>query len=208
MSEQRIKRFVFWVGGVVLPAASEAALAILAPERAGDIDLRLRLLDLEKELCFGALDAEAFCRGAVEASGASLAPGDLLDALAARVEPLPGMPKLIGELAATVEMALASDYPRRWLEPALEQGRLARWFADERAFVIAERGVPADSGVLFEALVGSGVITPGSSLWIDHNPARTAVALRRGIDAGIFVDAGRLYRDLGLWGLVPFGSRL
>jgi hypothetical protein len=202
----RINRLVFWVGGVVLPAISQVCLEVLAPDRE-QVGLRLELLDLEKALWTGAISTEDFCLGAIGLTGATLVVDDLLAEIPKRADPLPGMPGVIGDLAADYELALVSDYPRRWLLPAMQRGGLSRWFADETVFCVSEHAVSGEYPELFETLVTSKVIIPGSSLWVDHNPSRTSVAIRQGIDASVFVDADRLYRDLGLWGLVPLEQR-
>jgi len=43
----------------------------------------------------------------------------------------------------------------------------------------------------------------GNSVLVDWNPLRTKAALNAGLDAAIFEDTNRFYRDLGLWGIVP-----
>jgi hypothetical protein len=54
-----------------------------------------------------------------------------------------------------------------------------------------------------DALIAAGVVLPGHTLWIDAHSPRTSEALRKGVDADIFVDARRLRRDLALWRLMP-----
>ena len=56
---------------------------------------------------------------------------------------------------------------------------------------------------LLDTLIAHRVISPGHTLWVDHHSPRTSEALRKGVDAAIFVDARRLRRDLALWLLMP-----
>ena len=114
------------------------------------------------------------------------------------------MPLLVAELAAQRRLTMVSDYPRRWLLPVVERSRLSQWFPDEAVFYCAEHQVSGEYTELFATLVNMNIIVPGSSLWVDHHPKRSHVAVRQGIDVAIFVDARRLRRDLGLWGLMTF----
>ena len=200
----RIKRFVFWVGGVIFPAISQVSLEILAPG-GKDSGIQLELRELERALWIGLISTEEFCRRAIDVAGAAIAASDLFAEIPGRVEPLPGMPELVRELARNYEVFLVSDYPRQWLQPALQRIGFIQQSAS--IFFVSKLGTSDEYADLVEMLVESSVIVPGSSLWVDQNPARTAVAIRRGIDASIFVDARRLYRDLGLWGLVTQGNR-
>ena len=61
------------------------------------------------------------------------------------------------------------------------------------------------AGVL-DALIASGLVMPGHTLWVDYHWPRTSEALRKGVDTAIFVDARRLRRDLALWRLMPFAA--
>jgi hypothetical protein len=110
------------------------------------------------------------------------------------------MPEMIRELAGTSEISLASDYPREWLIPSLSRSGLTP-YCHEHAIVYTA-GLGGYTG-LFERLVAAGAIIPGHTMWVDFHSRRTSEALSKGIDAAIFVDARRLRRDLGLWGLVP-----
>ena len=112
----------------------------------------------------------------------------------------PGMPLLLSDPALTCEMRLVSDYPSVWLLPALARSGLAGVFPAAEISYVADLG--GFSG-MFDALIARRVILPGNTLWVDYHSPRTSEALRKGIDAAIFVDARRLRRDFGLWRLAP-----
>jgi hypothetical protein len=197
----RINHLVFWAGGVAVTPVWQAAWDAVCPGRKPEAKARLELHRLELGLAGGALSPEAFCARAVDLSASSLPAGNLMEKLPAQVQPISGMAEVFEGLACRrLTLSLVSDYPRRWLIPALERTGLARWFAQDQVWMAAEEGgFPA----LLEALVLSGRMKPGHSLWVDHHSLRTSEALRCGVDAAVFVHSGQLYRDLGLWGLVP-----
>jgi hypothetical protein len=63
-------------------------------------------------------------------------------------------------------------------------------------------------GSFIAGLRAAGVLDDTTTLYVDHHPRRCMAAVRSGVPAGIFEDAARLYRDLGLWGLVPLDHSL
>jgi hypothetical protein len=113
---------------------------------------------------------------------------------------LPGMAGLLDELAPGYELWLVSCYPARQTAAVISENALSRWFGRERDYVLPDDVV--NHGGILSLMVTAGVVQPGKSLWIDDHPVRTMLAIRQGIDAGIFVDARRLRRDLWLWGIV------
>jgi hypothetical protein len=101
-------------------------------------------------------------------------------------------------------LCLVSDYPREWLVYASNHNTdLPQWFEPQHTFYTPELKPLADHRGLLRALVEAGAVVPGTSLWVDYHPKRTMLAIREGIDAAVYVDAGRLYRDFWLWGFVP-----
>ncbi len=203
MSEKRINRLVFWVGGVILPTLSDATLAHLLPDREPSTDQCAGILELEISLRDGEIDPLEYCHKAVEVVGVAFPPEDLNRFIPNSVALLPGIDTVIDELAQDNECFLVSDYPRDWLMNTMGRVGLYRWFNDSTVAFTAELDTGGDYEKLFKALVKAEVIEPGRSLWIDHNSARTSTAIRQEIDSAICVDANRLYRDLGLWRLVP-----
>jgi hypothetical protein len=203
MSEKRINRLVFWTGGVILPTLPDATLSHLLPDRQPSTDQRMGIHELEISLRDGQIDPQEFCNEAVELIDAALPPEDLNRFIPNTVDLLPGIDRVLDELAQDNECFLVSDYPRDWLMSIMGRLNLYRWFNQSALAFTAELNTSGDYEKLFKALVKAEVIAPGRSLWIDHNSARTSTAIRQGIDAAICVDANRLYRDLGLWRLVP-----
>jgi len=198
----RITRLVFWAGGVVLPTLPEVTASFLAPGRPATLAERSGLQEAAHALAIGQEDPGQYCRRVTGAFGVPGATSfkPLYETRAASVDALPGMPDLIAELALTLEVRLVSDYPAIWLLPALARSGLAHCFPPAEISYMADLGgFPGLLGVL----IAAGVVLPGHTLWIDAHSPRTSEALRKGVDADIFVDARRLRRDLALWRLMP-----
>ena len=108
-----------------------------------------------------------------------------------------GMPELIRELADSLDLWAAGS----------------RADCDQLAALAEYRGAIAEAHIVetadgpigerLDGLVAGQVIDKGHAVWVDWHPRQAMTAVRRGIDAALFEDAARLYRDLGLWGLVP-----
>jgi hypothetical protein len=197
----RINHLVFWAGGVVVTPVWQATSEIVCPRRKPSTREQVELHRLEQGLLSGMLSPGEFCERAAILSGSAVTGSDLMEKLPTEIAPIPGMPEILEELACRCNaLSLVSDYPREWLMPTLARTGLARWFAQDQVWIAAEEG---GSPALLEALVRGGQIVPGRSLWVDHHSLRTSEALRRGVDAAVFVHPRQFYRDLGLWGLVP-----
>jgi hypothetical protein len=181
-----------------LPTLAEVTASFLAPGQKLTVTERLSLQEAARMLAAGQEDAGQFCSRAAGAAGERSTM--LCASLAAGVDALPGMPDLIAEMAQTCEVRLVSDYPAVWLLPALARSGLAHCFSAAGISYVADLG--GFAGIL-DALVTIGVISPGHTLWVDAHSPRTSEALRKGVDANIFVDARRLRRDLALWRLMP-----
>lgn len=204
MTACRINHLVFWADGVVLTPPGRTVWELVAPGRKPDAQARLELHHLEQGLADGTLSPDGFCARAVELSGSALPASNLTERLPAQIAAIPGMAEVFEELACRrLALSLVSDYPRQWLIPALELTGLTRWFAQDRVWIAGEEGgFPA----LLDPLLRTGRLEAGRSLWVDHHSLRMSEVLRRGLDAAVFVHARQFYRDLGLWGLVPFPS--
>ena len=203
MSACRIDHLVFWADGVVVTPPGRAAWDLLAPGCKPDAKARLELHRLEQGLTCGALSPGEFCaRAAVDLGKGSPAGDSLMEKLPDQIAPIAGMPEVLEELACRrLALSLVSGYPRKWLIPALKRCGLAREFSEEQIWIAAEHGGFPE---ILDALLERCRIVSGRSLWVDHHSLRTTAALRRGIDAAVFVHALQFCRDLGLWGLVPF----
>jgi beta-phosphoglucomutase-like phosphatase (HAD superfamily) len=202
----RITHLVFWAGGVVVTPIWQAAWDAIGFDRQPDASARLELHGLEHGLASGTLSPEEFCEQAATLSESNISASELIEQLPARIDAIPGMPELLDDLSCRhIRLSLVAGIPRLWLSPALQRTGLAQWFAQDEVWTAADDGgFPA----VLEALLRRGQIVPGRSLWVDDSSLRTSEALRRGVDAAVFVRPRQLYRDLGLWGLVPFqGAR-
>jgi hypothetical protein len=202
MTACRINHLVFWADGVVVTPAGRAAWDVISPGRKPDPKARLELHRLEQGMADGTLSPEEFCARTIDLGRSSLPTASLADKLPEQIAPIPGMAEVLEELACRrITLSLASGYPRQWLMPALKRCGLARQFPEEQVWIAAEwGGFPQ----ILDSLLRRGQVVSGRSLWVDSHSLRTTAALRRGIDAAVFVHARQFYRDLGLWGLAPF----
>jgi hypothetical protein len=196
----RIDHLVFWAGGVAVTPVWRAGWDAICPGRRPGTEERVQLHRLEQGLAAGTLSPEDFCARAADLAGGAVPVRDLMEKLPAQIAPIPGMADIFEDLACRrLALSLISDYPRRWLIPALERSGLTRWFGQDQVWVAAEEGgFPA----LLDPLLQSGRLAAGRSLWVDHHSLRMSEVLRRGLDAAVFVHPRQFYRDLGLWGLV------
>ena len=110
------------------------------------------------------------------------------------------MHHVFDDLPDHYELWLVSTLSPQKVAKLISKNSLSKWFDDENVYFLPEH--VADHQLLLISLVEEGVIYPGKSLWIDHHPIRTMLAVRQEIDASIFVDAERLHRDLELWGII------
>lgn len=110
------------------------------------------------------------------------------------------MPKLVHELSGA--LGLAAVCP-----DAETASRVSQVYGNAiaRSAVV---GATGDHRAMLRELLGTGILNASTTLFIDHHPRRCMEAVKLGIHAGIFEDAPRLYRDLGLWGLVPLVHHL
>jgi hypothetical protein len=114
--------------------------------------------------------------------------------------PVALMPALVSELALSLEVgAVCPD--------EATASRVSEVYGEALAGSPAVASASDHAGVVRE-LLSAGVLNTTSTLFIDHHPRRCMEAVKVGIHAGIFEDAPRLYRDLGLWGLVPLMHQL
>ncbi len=190
-----------------MPTVTQATLALLNPDPQPDAGSLRNLFGLEKALTTGEISPQAYCRQVIQQTRARTSPGELIAGVLERTALLPGMLPLIKELSERVDLGLVSDYPGEWVTPIIDRSGLSAYFPAGPDQVIGELGAKLDYAGLFRLLIERDVFKPGSSMWVDHNSLRCMAAIRQGIDVAIFVDARRLYRDLGLWGLVPFENR-
>ena len=199
---QRITRLAILAGGVLFPTPTEAVATCLAAGGKLTLAQRGGLQQAGRSLADGRTAPAQFCAEVTELCGVRGEPAAarLYEQLANELAAQPGLPSLIVDLALTHEVRLVSDYPAAWVLPALRRSGLEGCFPETEIAYVADLGGLAG---MFDALVAGGLIVPGHTLWVDSHSRRTSEALRRGIDATIFVDARRFRRDLGLWRLMP-----
>jgi hypothetical protein len=203
----RIERIVFITGGVLLPTVTQSALAALNLNWPLDADFQLDLDGQEKKLTTGKISPQMYCRWIAQSAGDPVDSEALAANILKTTTLLPGTLPLIKDLSERVKLGLVSDYPGNWIRPILERTGLSVYFPNGPDLVVGDLGPDSDNATLFSALIDRNILTPGRSMWADHNSLRCMAAIRQGVDAGIFVDAQRFYRDLGLWSLVPFSKK-
>lgn len=106
------------------------------------------------------------------------------------------MPALLSELAESLDL---------WAAGSRKDCDHLATLTDYRGALVAAHIVELADGPIGEVLDGlvvRRVIEKDRTVWVDWHPRQAMTAIRRGLDAALFEDAARLYRDLGLWGLV------
>lgn len=190
-----------------MPTVTQATLAALDLDQQPDARSQLILHDLERALTTGTITLELYCRRAIEQTGAATSASELMAGVAQNTGLLAGMLSLVEDLAARVDLGLVSDYPAPWVQPIIEHSGLSAYFPHGPNQFVADLHSGSDYALLFEQLIELKVLRSGSSMWVDCNSLRCIAAIRAGVDAGIFVDARRFYRDLWLWGLMPSAEK-
>jgi hypothetical protein len=107
--------------------------------------------------------------------------------------------ELLAELSSTFKLWFLLDLPTVWVTEILE--RLP--FVPPERIIDLSAYKPYSDKDLFERLIQYEVLRPGSTLLADHDALRSSTAIRVGLDVAIYVDADRLRRDFGLWGILP-----
>jgi hypothetical protein len=210
MSEPpRIDRLVFWMAGVLTPHLSQVTLVqTLNAGSPAPADMVFALTDLERELATGALSPSEYCEQALHLTRADMPAAELerriVDALSLHADIL----RVIDALVGQYDVRLLANIPARWMDAVMDHLDLSSRFDAGRIAVVSDYAPRDLSADLLPRLVEAGVITPGRTLLVDDDPLRAETAIRAGLDAALFVDARRLYRDLGLWGLVPLRQSL
>ena len=195
MMKHRIRRFVMLAGGVLLPRISTRVWQISVAKTLDAV----RLHQLENHLALGQLSFDAFC-----AELAKLTQGTDINwksDLPLRMVPNDAMRPILDILSKEFELVLLSDYPAAWGDPIIPSASFANYF--DQIVYMAQAGPYSDYDAVFAHLIGNNTMRPGSTVLVDWHSLRTRSALNAGLDAAIFVDTARFYRDLGLWGIVP-----
>ncbi len=191
----RIKRFAFLLGGVLVPRIGDV-IQPLRPDFSLDT---VELYQLKKQLTLGQLSLNDFCKRLESLSSE-------IDVSWERDFPLlitynEAMQPVLDILARDFELVLLADYPTPWSDGILKRSPFSGYFS--QIVEIASAGPYESYRSLFANLLNIAVIHPGNTILVDWNSHRTRSAISVGLDAAIFVDTARFYRDLGLWGIVP-----
>lgn len=205
----RIDRLVFWMAGVLTPHVSQVTLVqTLDSPSAAPPDMVFALADLDRELATGALSPAEYCQQALHLTRAHMQAAELerriVDAIPLHADILRVVDALIGRY----DVRLLANLPPYWLDGLMGRLDLAARFDADRIAVAVDYHPRDLSADLLSRLVDAGIIVPGRTLLVDDDPLRAETAIRAGLDAALFVDARRLYRDFGLWGLVPLRQTL
>jgi FMN phosphatase YigB (HAD superfamily) len=200
---KNIQRYYFLAGGVILPRLSAQIIAVL--EKQGNTlteRQRLALFDLERDMFSGALPAGSYFDrvNTVAAPQQPLA----LDGFLQGIEVDAGALSVADELRRRSQVVLLSDYPPDWLAAIDRRSGICAHF--DRVLPLQGMGCEDDRAAIFSRLCTADELTAGTSLLVDANPFRTALAIRRGVDAVIYVDERRLRRELRLRSLIGKGK--
>lgn len=198
----RIRELAVWLGGTLLPDVDAAAISVLRAAGAStNTEQAVKVHYLTAQLTWGTVSAAEFWHSLGAALSPPLSPESLAAHLLAAAAPRPEIADLLRTLSRSLRVRFVSDYPRDWLEPVAAQARLDDVL--HAAQVTYTTSLNADNFTWCDALLAAGILTPGATLWVDRNTQRALAVLRRGVDAALCEDAGRLSRDLRLWSLLP-----
>ncbi len=190
-----IQRYYFMAGGVILPRLSAQVIAVL--EKQGNTlneRQRLALIDLEHALFNGVLAATDYFEG-INAAAEPRYPL-ALEFFLQEIEVNAGVLSVADDLSQNSQCILLSDYPPDWLAVLDHRSGICTHF--NRVITLQGTGCADDRATVLQHLYAAGELEAGSSLLVDANPFRTALAIRRGVDAIIYVDERRLRRELKL----------
>jgi len=111
-----------------------------------------------------------------------------------------GALSVVDALGRNNEVILFSDFPKPWLTKISQIGCLIDHFQQ----VIYSQEINCNNlrEDVFDRLMATHEIQAGNSLWVDSDPFRTSIAIRRSIDSIIYVDKRRLLRELNLRSLL------
>jgi FMN phosphatase YigB (HAD superfamily) len=195
-----IKTFFFLVGGILLPEIYNATIRMVDNKSLPLADKdRIEFNNFGKNLCAGIISGGEYLGRLSSYYGlhAPISENDLFD----QVKLNPDALVLAGDLADRGnEVILFSDYPKNWLSMFDEAGILTERFS--RVMYSHDMEYTNMPTNMFDQLMEQQVLKPSQCMWVDSNPARTCQAIRRGIDAIIYVDERRTRRELKLRSLI------
>ncbi len=201
---KRITTYFFIAGGVILPRIAQITIELLAEKKGRPLphDQRLAIREAEKALFIGQITPEVYLQRINRLANCFESSQELLVEFMKLVEVDAGAVSTAYELQQTSQVYLFSDYPHPWLEEIAPRFQLFDLFSPHQVIYPAEAEAELhlrdDIQGVFDGLQAKGYLDQGASLWVDAHPFRTSAAIRRGIDAIIYVDERRLRRELKL----------
>jgi hypothetical protein len=188
-----IQAIVFWLEGVIIPHLTPRVLAAAGVDKKElAASQMLQLKRLEKACYGGRLTPVAYLAEAAAVLGEAVSPEALSSGQVSLSE---GMLPLLTLLSQSYQLFWVTSLPAEWMAAVRGQ-----WMADSGPPVtLLEGQFPGLTALIpsLEAALGGAPY-----LLIDDDAHRSMAAIRMGLKVNIFVDAGRLRRDLWLWGLV------
>ena len=196
-------------GGVILPRIASITIELLEEKNGFSLlnDQRMMLYEAEKDLAIGKITPDAYLDQLCSVIGGLDTRDNLFIELMKLIKVDSGPLSTAIDLKQTSQIYLFSDYPRAWLQAIHNNFHIMSHFTSQNVVYSAELHLSDDLYSVFDILVAEGSIEPGASLWLDAYPLRTSAAIRRGIDAIIYVDERRLRRELNLRKLLPTGIK-
>ena len=200
---KNISRYFFMAGGVILPRLSLVTLDWIEKKNSNPASNKQRqsIFQAEKDLLTGKLSPESYLSLAA-ACGSGATAQDVLKGLFSEIKVDQGALSTACDLKKNGRVYLVSDYPRPWLEEAACKTPIFECFSPDDVLYTAELGLGNDVSSLFDVLSSKSYLHPDANMWVDAYPLRTSEAVRRGIDAIIYVEERRLRRELKLRNLL------
>ncbi len=195
-----IDKFFFWTEGVILPAISTVSLDYLNERSSHPLldSQRFLIHQSEKKLAIGKINLDDFQALLGSLMNDAGKPDDWIAGLMPFVQVNEAVLSTAVDLKNTGRVYLISDYPRKWLQAIQTQFGIMDCFSAQDVIYTQDLHLNDPLNSVFERLIAEGMIEPGTSIWVDAYPPRTSAAIRRGIDAIIYVDERRLRRELNL----------
>jgi hypothetical protein len=191
------------LNGVVIPELPDVIQAVLQHLHIESTDLDQNLLNWCYSFIEGSSTRATFI-SSIEALTGSVISSQELEQLILRHATIEcGLKELAQDLAKEYRLWLLADIPPEWVDVIINRVHFKQFIPSNR---ILDWRIPRqehqDSRVLGSRLLMYD-LRPGSTLIVDRGARRAMAFIRSGYDAAIYVNAKRLRRDLGLWGICP-----
>ncbi len=200
-----IEAVFFWLGGVLTETIPEAVARLLyqRPLAKLPIDDRLLMRQLVDSLYIGETSALSFLERMIEQSTISYHSQRLATEIQATTPLRDGVLAIVDALPATCDRWLLFDYPAEWSQVLGSRLGLATRFSADQILYLTRSGLHQLVPDVFYYLVRQAGKHLDNCLVIDSNSARAVQGIRHRLQSTIYVDVGRLRRDLVLRRLLP-----